>query len=112
MGQFETENGVLAPTNIVIFRFVETKRRVRDILQKAKDADALVVYTLVNVKMVRAMRVAARALEVRIVDLWGQLLDEMEDHLDASRMCAPQPPCRHCRITLRVRALTYLAQPR
>ena len=88
MNQFETANGMLAPANIIIFRFVDTKQQLRDVLQRAKDEDALVVFTMINTDMVLALCTAAHTLGVKYVDLWGTLLEQMDQHLDASRMCA------------------------
>lgn len=49
--------------------------------------DALLVFTLVDPRMVEALITAATAVNVRFVDLWSQLLDRMEDHLTAQRRC-------------------------
>ena len=62
------------------------------------------VFTLVNAKMVKAMRSGAAALDVRCVDLWGGLLEEMEDHLDASRMCEPARSIWHLACMMRMQA--------
>lgn len=47
--------------------------------------DALVVYTLVDPKMVKAVQTACGLYSVRYVDLWTALLDSMEVHLNALR---------------------------
>lgn len=49
--------------------------------------DALVVFTLVDPRMVESLTSAAVQFNVRCVDLWSQLLDRMEDHLNAQRRC-------------------------
>jgi [pyruvate, phosphate dikinase]-phosphate phosphotransferase / [pyruvate, phosphate dikinase] kinase len=66
---------------------VDTRSQLLHILHRAKEEDALVVFTLVNIKMVQAMRHASTSLGLKVVDLWGNLLDEMDAHLDACRMC-------------------------
>ncbi len=48
--------------------------------------DALVVYTLVDPKMVKAVQTACQLQAVRYVDLWSALLDNMEVHLNAVRL--------------------------
>lgn len=47
--------------------------------------DALVVYTLVDPKAVKAVQTACKLQGVRYVDLWSELLDNMEVHLNAVR---------------------------
>lgn len=55
--------------------------------------DALVVFTLVDPRMVDAATSTAALYGVRYVDLWSQLLDRMEDHLNAQRRCVVAMCC-------------------
>lgn len=89
LGQFEKGKGCSVRATILIFRFVNSKERLKGILERGQQEDALIVYTLVDVEMVKAVRNAAAALRVKTVDLWGNLLDQMEEHLDASRIGVP-----------------------
>ncbi len=59
------------------------KNTTRDTPQE----DALVVYTLVDPKAVKAVQTACKLQGVRYVDLWSELLDNMEVHLNAVRRC-------------------------
>lgn len=54
-------------------------------MARAEQENALVVYTLVDNNMVKALRTAAQLHRVQTVDLWGPLLDSMESHLETMR---------------------------
>ena len=56
-----------------------------ELIEKAEHENALVVYTLVDNAVVKALRTAAQLHNVVTVDLWGPLLDSMESHLETMR---------------------------
>ncbi|KAG2445636.1 hypothetical protein HXX76_000246 [Chlamydomonas incerta] len=89
LNQFEARCRTQAPAQIMIFRFVEQTDRMMDIIREAAKEDALVVYTLVDPKAVKAVQTACKLQGVRYVDLWSELLDNMEVHLNAVRSGVP-----------------------
>ncbi|GFR43630.1 hypothetical protein Agub_g4729 [Astrephomene gubernaculifera] len=89
LNQFELRCRTSAPAQIMIFRFVESIEKVMSIIQEAAKEDALVVYTLVDPKAVKAVQTACTLQQVRYVDLWTTLLDTMEVHLNAARSGVP-----------------------
>ncbi|KAG2491314.1 hypothetical protein HYH03_010320 [Edaphochlamys debaryana] len=89
LNQFEVRCRTQAPAQIIIFRFVESKDKSIEIIKEAAKEDALVVYTLVDPKTVKAVQTACKALQVPYVDLWTELLDTMEVHLNAVRSGVP-----------------------
>ncbi|PNH11689.1 Pyruvate, phosphate dikinase regulatory protein 1, chloroplastic, partial [Tetrabaena socialis] len=93
LNQFEVRCRTQAPAQIMIFRFVESFERVMDVIREAAKEDALVVYTLVDPKTVKAVQTACQLQNVRYVDLWTTLLDTMEVHLNALRRY-DRPPLR------------------
>eukprot|EP01026_Neomeris_dumetosa_P009042 TRINITY_DN1298_c0_g2_i5.p1 TRINITY_DN1298_c0_g2~~TRINITY_DN1298_c0_g2_i5.p1 ORF type:complete len:529 (-),score=45.26 TRINITY_DN1298_c0_g2_i5:153-1739(-) len=89
LGQFELCYQLSCPANMVIFRFQESQDSVYEIAHKAQQEDALIVYTLVNPDMVKAIKTAAKLYDVKAVDLWSNLVDNMELHLDTVRSGLP-----------------------
>lgn len=59
------------------------------IIEKAADVGALVVFTLVEPSLIRAVATACRLHGLRHVDLWGGLLEALEGHLQAARAGVP-----------------------
>mmetsp|Transcript_38209 Transcript_38209/g.83095 ORF Transcript_38209/g.83095 Transcript_38209/m.83095 type:complete len:613 (-) Transcript_38209:40-1878(-) len=89
LGQFELCMDESVPTNLMIFRFVSKEREVYEIFTRAAEMNALVVTSLVEERVKRASKVAANTLKVRVVDLWSDLLDNMESHLELIRSGIP-----------------------
>jgi len=89
LGQFEQCVDQSVPTNLVIFRFVSKEREVYEIFTRAQADNALVVTSLVKERVKRATKVASQTLKVRMVDLWTDLLDNMEEHLHLVRSGVP-----------------------
>ena len=69
----------------MMFRFVSDEKRICQIVEDASKEDALVVFTLVNPDLVAVAHTTCALFEVKYVDLWSDLLNIMEDHLDAMR---------------------------
>lgn len=63
--------------------------QAQHIIEKAAAANALVAYTLVEPKIIKAVCLACQLHGVRYVDLWTNLLDEMELHLETARAGVP-----------------------
>ncbi|KAL6758053.1 Kinase/pyrophosphorylase-domain-containing protein [Haematococcus lacustris] len=89
LNQFELCFKTSAPASIFVWRFVEEEQKVYRIIQMAAKDDALVVYTLVDPGALKAVQTACKLHSVRNVDLWSNLLDCMEAHLDATRSGVP-----------------------
>lgn len=89
LGQFENCFKMSCPANLLIFRFLSTPKKAYEIVEEAAADNALVVFTLVDHNIITAMRAACLLYEVKYVDLWSNLLDHMEDHLDLIRSGVP-----------------------
>ncbi|CAD7698783.1 unnamed protein product [Ostreobium quekettii] len=89
LGQFENCFKTSVPANLMVFRFLRDENRIVDIVQKAAKEEALIVFTLVDHSAVKILRTACAALGVSYVDLWSNLLDNMEKHLDTVRSGLP-----------------------
>ena len=68
-----------------MFRFVSDEKRICQIVEDASREDALVVFTLVNPDLVAIVQTTCALFDVKYVDLWSDLLNIMENHLDAMR---------------------------
>lgn len=90
LGQFEQQLGMHCPVSLVVFRFVETEERVSEVIARAAQEDALVVYTLASPKLVSAVAAACDHYSVVCVDMWTTLLEMMEEHLETSRSLEPR----------------------
>uniref|UniRef100_A0A061R513 Uncharacterized protein n=1 Tax=Tetraselmis sp. GSL018 TaxID=582737 RepID=A0A061R513_9CHLO len=89
LGQFENCIQASVPANMVIFRFLNDTKKAVSIVERAAADNALVVYTLVDPVMVDTLKAACKFYNVRWVDLWGNLLDSMEEHLQTMRSGVP-----------------------
>ena len=90
LGQFEESMSISAPTNLYIFRFLSEGSDVYKIVQQAAEDDALVVYTLSDPSMATAVKTACKLYGgVKSVNLWGPLLESMEEHLAMNRTGVP-----------------------
>lgn len=89
LGQFEVCRDLSCPTNLAIYRFLAEEREVFEIVRKAAEQDALVVYTLVEKRMKQAVETACNLYKVKSVDMWSNLLEEMEVHLEKQRIGVP-----------------------
>jgi len=89
LGQFQNCFKTSVPANLMVFRFLSDENKILDIVQRAAKERALIVFTLVDPKLVKVLRTACMALDVSFVDLWSNLLDNMEAHLDAVRSGLP-----------------------
>eukprot|EP00210_Caulerpa_lentillifera_P000107 g102.t1 len=89
LNQFETSIQTHCPATLLTYRFVSDKTRVKRIVQDAAKENALVVFTLVDPELVAEIQTACSVCEVKSVDLWSNLLDLMEEHLDAMRSVLP-----------------------
>ena len=89
LGQFEETMNLSMPTNLYIFRFLSEGSDVYKIVQQAAEDDALVVYTLADAAMATAVKTACKLYSVNSVNLWGPLLESMEEHLDVNRTGVP-----------------------
>jgi len=89
LGQFENCVKQSLPANMVIFRFLDNPAKAVGIIERAAAENALVVYTLVDVQLANTVRAACEFYGVKWVDLWGDLLDSMETHLDQQRLGVP-----------------------
>ena len=87
--QFESCQDVTCPANLVTFRFIENPRDVFDVVRRAGQDDALLVYTLVDTECLTAARTASSLHNVKSVDMWSTLLEYMEEHLNMQRMGQP-----------------------
>ena len=87
--QFESCQDVTCPANLVVFRFIENPRDVYEVVRKAGQDDALLVYTLVDTECLTAARTASKLHNVKSVDMWSTLLEYMEEHLNMQRMGQP-----------------------
>lgn len=66
-------------------RFITKVSQIHKIVKQAVEDDALIVFTLVDHDNVKAMRAACILSEVKYVDLWTNLVDLMENHLEVVR---------------------------
>lgn len=85
LGQFENCFKTSVPANLLVFRFLSDENTLVEIVQRAAKEGALIVFTLAEPKLVKVLRTACSALEVNFVDLWSNLMENMEDHLDTVR---------------------------
>lgn len=85
LGQFESSIQTHCPTTLLMHRFVSDEKRICEVVEAAAKENALVVFTLVDPKLVKIIQTACGMYEVKYVDLWSNLLDIMEEHLNASR---------------------------
>jgi len=89
LNQFESSIQTHCPATLLIYRFVSEKTKIQQIIQDAAKEDALVVFTLVDPELVAALRESCAYYEVKAVDLWSNLLDLMEQHLETMRSIIP-----------------------
>lgn len=89
LGQFEQCMHMPYPTNLEMFRFINDKSELAAIVQQAKEDDALIVYTLAEVDMSLAMASLAGDAGVRFVNVWENLLKQMEEHMEIPLMNLP-----------------------
>lgn len=89
LGQFQVCFQTSVPANLLVFRFLSDENKIIDIVQRAAKEGALIVFTLVDPKLVKVLRTACMAMDVSFVDLWSNLLDNMEAHLDTVRSGLP-----------------------
>ncbi|KAF5839524.1 hypothetical protein DUNSADRAFT_595 [Dunaliella salina] len=74
LSQFEACFDTTAPASIVVTRFLEDEQRAFQMVEQAAKQDALLVYTLVDRKVLTAVQTACKLFNVRHVDLWSNLL--------------------------------------
>ena len=91
LGQFEQSMGVSCPANLLIFRFVNKPEDIYEIVRRAEEENALLVYTLVEEASIKAVRTACKLHEVTHVDLWSNLLEQMEEHLEMAKLGVSLP---------------------
>uniref|UniRef100_A0A7S3VUT2 Uncharacterized protein n=1 Tax=Dunaliella tertiolecta TaxID=3047 RepID=A0A7S3VUT2_DUNTE len=89
LSQFEACFDTTAPATLMVTRFLEDEQRAFQMVEQAAKQDALLVYTLVDRKVLTAVQTACKLFNVRHVDLWSNLLDHMEEHLESSRSGIP-----------------------
>ena len=89
LGQFEVCRDLTCPTNLAIYRFLTEEKEVFEIVRQAAKEDALIVYTLVEKRMKQAVESACKLYKVNSVDMWSNLLEEMEVHLEKQRIGVP-----------------------
>jgi len=69
----------------VVYRFVRTIKEVEEIVGRAGEADALVVFTVMETSLHEALIAACKKQEVEYCDLWGGLLNSLEKKFGAKR---------------------------
>lgn len=74
LSQFEACFDTSAPATIVVTRFLENEQKAFELVEQAAATDALLVYTLVDPKVLSAVQTACKLFQVRNVDLWSNLL--------------------------------------
>lgn len=89
LGQFERCMHMAYPTNLEVFRFINDQNELMAIVEQARRDDALIVFTLAEAEMSRAMAALARSARVPYVNVWENLLMEMETHLELPLMNLP-----------------------
>lgn len=89
LGQFERCMHMAYPTNLEVFRFINDKSELAAIVEQARRDDALIVFTLAEAEMSQAMGALARSARVPYVNVWENLLMEMETHLELPLMNLP-----------------------
>ena len=98
LGQFESSIQTHCPSTLIMYRFVSDEKKIGQIVKDAAKENALVVFTLVDPGLVATVKTACAAEYVKYVDLWSDLLDIMESHLDVIRRCH----CLHQWLKIRV----------
>ncbi|CAE8664253.1 unnamed protein product [Polarella glacialis] len=76
------------PAEITIFRFA-TVSMMRDIVQKAQERGAFIVFTLVDPVANAKLSECCEEYSITCHDLWSPLLEKLEGYFDASRLGVP-----------------------
>jgi len=87
--QFESSIREHCPASLIVHKFVSEEERIHKVVEQAALENAIVVFTLVDPELVTDIKTACALYEVKYVDLWSDLLDMMEDHLDTTRRQGP-----------------------
>jgi len=69
----------------VVYRFVRTANEVKQIVDRAKEQEALLVFTVMEPKIHEALTTACKEQGIDCCDLWGTLLESLERKFGAKR---------------------------
>ncbi len=77
----------------VKFSHVKTVRELKNIVLKAADKDAMIVYTLINPELRKEFFTFGRERNIVMIDIMGPIMDKMENLLNSKPVL--QPGIRH-----------------
>ncbi len=81
-----------ATPEVRVFSLLRQREQIEEALREAAVAQAMVIYTIVNVDQRKLLEARARLYQLPTVDLIGQLMGRLADFLDATPAGRPSLP--------------------